>query len=128
MIAGIGIDLVSIPDFAIKCQNLAFLRKVFTEAEIEYCQSFQSADEHFAGKFAAKEAFMKAIGKGIQQEIWFSQIEVRNQATGAPTITVYRQALGAIQERQIMHIHLSISHSQEHAVAIVLLESETEIS
>lgn len=123
MIIGIGIDLVSIPDFAKNVDNPAFLKRVFSQAEIHYCQSFSSPTEHFAGKFAAKEAFMKAIGKGIRQEIWFSQIEVLNRSSGAPFFSLHRKAKDAFDSLGIDNIHLSISHSRAHAVVIVILES-----
>lgn len=123
MIAGLGIDLVSLPEFSSNIENSAFLKRIFTESEINYCQSFSSPLAHYAGKFAVKEAFMKAIGKGIKQEVWFSQIEVRNHASGAPYLAVQRKAKEAIEALQISKIHISISHSKEHAVAIVILES-----
>ena len=76
MLLGLGIDLISISKIAESVQSEAFKRKVFTPAEIESCESVANSAERYAGKFAAKEAFMKAIGKGIRQEVWFSQIEV----------------------------------------------------
>lgn len=123
MIVGVGIDLVSIEDLKTKIQNQTFINKVFTENEIDYCQSYRSAIEHYAGKFAAKEAFMKAIGKGIQQGIWFKQIEIINEATGAPTFNLHRQALETANALHINRIHGSISHSKDYAVAIVILET-----
>ncbi|MEJ2758713.1 MAG: holo-ACP synthase [Anaerolineales bacterium] len=123
MIVGIGIDLVSIEDLMEKVKRPAFINKVFTENEVAYCQSYRSPIEHFAGKFAAKEAFMKAIGKGIQQGIWFKQIEIANEPTGAPSFNLYRQALSRVDELKIGKIHVSISHSKDHAVAIVILET-----
>jgi len=123
MIIGIGIDLVSINDFSQKLKSRSFIGKVFTETEIAYCESFASSSEHFAGKFAAKEAFMKAIGKGIQQGVWFQQIEVKNKQTGAPSLAITRQALEISNELGVAEIHLSISHSDGYAVALVILET-----
>jgi len=88
MIIGIGIDLVSIKKIAKCVKSEAFRRKVFTSTEIKSCEAAANVAEHYAGKFSAKEAFMKAIGKGIRQEVWFTQIEVLNHATGAPYIQV----------------------------------------
>ena len=68
MILGVGIDLVNIEEIAASVQNDAFRRKVFTTAEIAACEALANPAEHYAGKFAAKEALMKAIGKGIRQE------------------------------------------------------------
>lgn len=126
MIVGIGIDLITIKDLREKLLNQSFVNKVFTENEIDYCQSYSSSVEHFAGKFAAKEAFMKAIGKGIQQGVWFKQIEVANAASGAPRLKLIRQALDMVIELKISKIHVSISHSKDHAVAIVILETSDE--
>ncbi|MCB2180031.1 holo-ACP synthase [bacterium] len=123
MIVGIGIDLVSISDFSHHMENPAFLKRVFSEREIQYCQSYKSSIEHFAGKFAAKEAFMKAIGKGIRQEIWFSQIEILNHASGAPYFSLHGKAQEALETLEVSSTHLSISHSKENAVSMVILES-----
>lgn len=125
MIVGIGIDLVSIEDLREKIKNQLFIKKVFTDNEIAYCQSYRSSIEHFAGKLAAKEAFMKAIGKGIQQGIWFQQIEVVNETTGAPSFKLYRQALDMVNELEVNNLHGSISHSNDYAVAIVILEKDS---
>jgi len=84
MILGVGIDLVSISKLEKSLLSETFKRKVFTEVEIAMCEHVVNSAQRYAGKFAAKEAFMKAIGKGIRQEVWFSQIEVLNQDTGAP--------------------------------------------
>lgn len=126
MIVGIGIDLVAIEDLKEKLHNQSFVNKVFTGNEIDYCRSFRSSDEHFAGKFAAKEAFMKAIGKGIQQGVWFKQIEVANAPSGAPSLNLVRQAIDVVSELKINKIHMSISHGKEYAVAIVILETSDE--
>src|SRR5919112_522836 len=88
MIAGIGIDLIEIEKIAVSIGSESYLRKVFTEAEIKECRSVSNSTERFAGKFAAKEAFMKAISKGIRQGVWFTQIEVLNEESGAPYIRV----------------------------------------
>ena len=102
MIIGIGVDLVSIEKIAESIKSEAFRRKVFTSAEIESCESIANATERYAGKFAAKEAFMKAIGKGIRQEVWFTQIEVLNHGTGAPYIQVSGEAWG--RENAYQHL------------------------
>lgn len=122
MIIGIGIDIVYVPSFSKKLENPAFIERVFSAQEIAYCSEFNKSSERFAGKFAAKEAFMKAIGLGIQQEIWFSQIEISNNQAGAPILNLYGKAHKICTDKQIESIHLSISHNQNSAVAIVILE------
>ena len=123
MILGVGIDLVNIEEIAASVQNDAFRRKVFTTAEIAACEALANPAEHYAGKFAAKEALMKAIGKGIRQEVWFTQIEVIGSQTGAPNIHVNGEAARVVQELSVDRIHITISHSHGIAVAVVILES-----
>jgi holo-[acyl-carrier protein] synthase len=126
MIVGIGIDLVSISKMAERIEKPGFIEKVFTEEEIKYCSAHAKSAERYAGRFAAKEAFMKAIGRGIKQEVWFSQIEIRNRASGAPQLYCHGKADEALKYLEVAKIHLSISHTQDTAVAIVILEDQKE--
>jgi holo-[acyl-carrier protein] synthase len=122
MIAGIGIDLVPVEKIAESIESEAFRQRVFTPAEIEACQGIYNAAERYAGKFAAKEAFMKAVGRGIRQEVWFSQIEVLSSETGAPYILVHGEAERSLQALEAKTVHVSISHTREAAIAIVIVE------
>jgi holo-[acyl-carrier protein] synthase len=122
MIAGIGIDLVPVEKIAESVESEAFRQRVFTPAEIEACRGIYNAAERYAGKFAAKEAFMKAVGRGIRQEVWFSQIEVLSSETGAPYILVHGEAERALQALEAKTVHVSISHTREAAIAIVIVE------
>lgn len=122
MIIGIGIDIIEIERIAKSIERLSFQKKVFSPDELKTCAEFKNQAECLAGKFAAKEAFMKAIGMGIRQEIWFTQIEVLNRDTGQPWIRLNSQALHRLEELQAKNIHLSISHNKGNAVAVVILE------
>jgi holo-[acyl-carrier protein] synthase len=122
MILGIGIDLMEIEKIEKKIQSDVHLRKVFTPAEIRECKSVVRSAERFAGRFAAKEAFMKAIGKGIRQEVWFTQIEVLNNQDGQPYIQVKGEAEVWLRALSVRNIHVSIAHTKQNAVAIVILE------
>ena len=122
MIIGIGVDLVSIEKIDESIKSDAFKRKVFTPAEIKSCEAVVNKAERYAGKFAAKEAFMKAIGKGIRQEVWFTQIEILNHETGAPHIQVNGKAERIFLALGVKNIHISISHTDSMAVAMVVLE------
>jgi holo-[acyl-carrier-protein] synthase len=122
MIIGIGIDLVDIRKIAKSIESSAFQHKVFTPDELRTCGDKKKKAECLAGKFAAKEAFMKAIGMGIRQEIWFTQIEVLNRETGQPYLRVYAEAERRLNELQATGMHVSISHDDHQAVAIVILE------
>jgi holo-[acyl-carrier protein] synthase len=122
MIVGFGLDLVEIQKISKSIINDHFRRIVFTPAEIEECMERENNSECFAGKFAAKEALMKAIGQGIHQEVWFLQIEVLHHASGEPYITVYRRAKEVLEETGANNIHVSITHTAGMAAAAVILE------
>ena len=122
MIIGLGVDLVSVDRIAESVKSEAFQRRVFTSAEIKSCDAVANSAERYAGKFAAKEAFMKAIGKGIRQEVWFTQIEVLNKKAGAPYIQVSGEAERILSSLGVKLIHVSISHTDRMAVAMVVLE------
>jgi holo-[acyl-carrier protein] synthase len=122
MILGIGIDIVNMHGMETSLLETGFQQKVFTNAELEAVKQYRSKTEHLAGKFAAKEAFMKALGAGIRQEVWFTQIEVLNDETGKPCIRTSGNAEKRWQERGAAQAHVSISHSAGVAVAVVILE------
>lgn len=123
MIIGVGVDLVDIQKIRESIKQRDFTFKVFTTEEIEICEGFVNAEEHYAGKFAAKEAFMKAIGRGIRQEIWFTQIEVLNNKNGMPFIQLSGEAQRVTTVLDVRKILLTISHSKGMAVAVVILEA-----
>lgn len=122
MILGIGIDISDIDKIAKSVESEAFQRKVFTPAELKSCGEIKNSAECFAGKFAAKEALMKALGAGIRQEVWFTQIEVLNNEAGKPYINVSGEAGMLLQQSGAKNVHISISHSMGTAVALVILE------
>jgi len=122
MILGVGIDIVEIQKIEESIQSDAFLRKVFTSDELMVVERYVKRAEHLAGKFAAKEAFMKAIGAGIRQDVWFTQIEVLNEDSGKPYLDVSGEAEVRLNECGAKHVHVSVSHSAGVAVAVVILE------
>jgi holo-[acyl-carrier protein] synthase len=122
MILGIGIDITDINKLEESIQSTAFQRRVFTPDELKAVEGFKNKAEHLAGKFAAKEAFMKAIGVGMGQGVWFAQIEVLNEESGQPLIHAAGDAAARLQQCGAKQIHLSISHSAGAAVAVVILE------
>lgn len=123
MILGIGIDLVEIAKIERSMQSPAFMRKVFTQAEVEDCASLKNKAERLAGKFAAKEAFMKAVGRGLRQGLWFGQIEVLHDEATRPYLKITGEAERQAQRLNVGCTHLSISHAGGMAAAIVILES-----
>ena len=122
MIVGFGLDIISIEKVARSLERATFERKVFTAGEIAACRKYRYPLDHFAGKFAVKEAYMKAISAGIRQGIWFTDIEVLNAETGAPYIQTYRKAHDITLKLAVAQIHVSVTHAQGVAVGVVILE------
>lgn len=124
MVLSIGIDIVEV--YRIReavARTPRFAERVFTEAERQYCESKgAAAAQSYAGRFAAKEAFLKAIKTGWRGKIGWQEIEVETDADGVPSLRVSGEAKRIADERGATAIHLSISHTAEHAVAQVLLE------
>jgi holo-[acyl-carrier protein] synthase len=130
MIIGTGIDIVNID----RIQRLmtrwggVFLGRVFTETEIVWCQQKARPPECFAIRFAAKEAFLKAIGWGLRNGIQWTDIEVKNDAMGKPLFSFHRKAKEVCETLRVQNIHLTLSHDRPYAVAHVLLEEGNDES
>ncbi len=124
MILGIGTDIVDITriESAMKEYGEAFSRRIFTPVEQQYCESYAHGKmAHYAARFAVKEAFSKAIGTGIAKGFAFKDIGVVNAKGGKPIIVLS----GAMLEKWGAYtIHVSISHTDAVAMAIVIIESE----
>src|SRR6266849_1895698 len=125
MIVGTGIDIAEIPRIA---QALArhgdrFLRRVFTDGEIQYCDSKANRVERYAARFAAKEAAMKALGTGWSRGVRWRDIEVARQPGGRPTIKFHGKAQEFASRLHARNVSLSLSHTPEQAIASVILES-----
>ncbi|MEW6607101.1 MAG: holo-ACP synthase [bacterium] len=120
MIHGIGIDIIEIKRIKQTKERFGniFLTKVFTESEIRYCQTHpKTEDQHFAGRFAAKEAVLKAFGLRWPF-ISLKDIEIiPDVITGAPEVILYGNILGKANRLKISSILLSISHTKEYAIA-----------
>jgi holo-[acyl-carrier protein] synthase len=121
-IIGIGTDIIECLRIGkmIEQHGELFLRRVYTDREIRYCQGRKHAIEHFAGRWAAKEAILKAIGTGWSRGISWTDLEVRNSAGGQPRVLVRGGAKDAAIERGIGDILLSISHCRTYATAYAL--------
>lgn len=97
---------------------------MFTASEQEYCAAKgAAAAQSYAARFAAKEAFLKALKTGWRGKITWQDIEVVNNAEGVPSLNVTGEAARLLSELGAARIHLSISHTTEHAIAEVILES-----
>ncbi len=122
MIAGIGVDIVEIDRFASALERYgdAFASKLFTEREISYCRAKALPAQHFAARFAAKEAFSKALATGWSGPFHWKDVEVVNDASGKPCMNVYGDTARLIGAASIS---LSLSHTGTNAVAFVVIES-----
>jgi holo-[acyl-carrier protein] synthase len=128
MIFGIGIDVVEIGRIAeaIRRHEARFIEKIFCLSEIEYCRAMKAPASHFAARFAAKEAVAKALGTGFSGPVNWKDIEVRRKANGEPFVVLHAGAAELAQRVGIREIFVSMSHSQDYAVAqAVLLKNET---
>jgi holo-[acyl-carrier protein] synthase len=128
MIIGTGIDIVNIErieSMMARWGNL-FLGRVFTEREIVWCQQRTRPPECFAIRFAAKEAFLKAIGRGLRNGIQWTDIEVENDPLGKPLFSFHRKAKEVLETQQIEKALLTLSHERPYAVAHVLLEGHSD--
>ncbi|NIP38077.1 MAG: holo-[acyl-carrier-protein] synthase [Candidatus Dadabacteria bacterium] len=121
MIDGLGVDLVKIERIKeiINTWDKKFTTKIFTETEIAYCAKHKNSYLRYASTFAAKEAFIKAHGRG---NLRFRDIEVVRENTGRPVINLHGNALKLIQHKYISRINVTITHDGDYAVAVVVLE------
>ena len=122
MVMGIGLDLVEVGRMAVQLESEAFQRRAFTPAEIAACSQTGQRAEHLAGKFAAKEALMKALGAGLRQGVRFSELEVLADEGGAPHLRAMGVAQRRLEAQVVSAIHVSITHTAGLAAAVVVLE------
>ena len=125
MIVGTGIDIAEVPRIAEAIERFGerFLRRIYTEGEIRYCQSKANRVERFAARFAAKEAAMKALGTGWNHGVRWRDCEVVRKPGGRPTMQFHGKAGEFAARMGVKNIALSISHTAEQAIAQVILES-----
>lgn len=122
MIVGLGTDIVEIPRIAqmIERHGESFLRRVYTEEEIKYCQRRKQNHEAFAGRWAAKEAVMKVLGTGFIKGIGFIDIEILNERSGKPVCILHGGAKQRAAELDITAVMISISHCKTFATATAI--------
>ena len=123
MIKGTGADIIAIDRIkkAIGADS-KFSEKIFSPEEVEYCSSKLKKEIHFAGRFAAKEAFFKALGTGWRDGMKWTEINVVNDDLGKPEIRISGKTREVFMEKGMSIISLSISHTKEFAVAFVIIE------
>jgi holo-[acyl-carrier protein] synthase len=124
MIFGTGIDIVDISRFEkfVRENNEPLFNRVFTPHELAYCVTKRRSAQHFALRFAAKEAFLKALGTGLRNGISWRDMEVVNDPFGKPELQLGGRAGELCRENNVTRIFLSLSHDGNFAVASVILE------
>ncbi|MFH0763470.1 MAG: holo-ACP synthase [Candidatus Omnitrophota bacterium] len=123
MIFGTGVDIVEVFRMrdAIKKWDENFLGKIFTMREIKYSNSRRFSHQHFAARFAAKEAVIKAFGEPRRHPIKWTDIEVLNDREGKPVIEFHDDALKLKKMKKVSDVVVSMAHSKNYAVANVIL-------
>jgi holo-[acyl-carrier protein] synthase len=123
MITGIGTDLMEVGRIqkAIE-QEFGLRENLFTETEIAYCEGMKNKFQHYAARYAAKESLLKALGTGWRNGIKFLDIEIYNDKLGNPFIRLTGIAAEMIKSENINQIHVSLSHTNDMAMATVILE------
>ena len=126
MIFGIGIDTIEVPriENTIAEYGDQFLNRIFTIDEIAYCNWRKFSAEHFAARFAAKEAFAKAIGTGIRRGFIWKEVEVQKEYSGQPIIRLHGSMTGNVAKiiGADYQIQVSLSHTKNMAEAMIVIE------
>jgi holo-[acyl-carrier protein] synthase len=125
MILGLGTDMIEIARIqqSVDRYGDAFLHRIYTDAEIAYCrQKRKTSAESFAARFAAKEAAAKALGTGINHGVTWRELEVLRSPGERPTMHLSGRAADIAARLGVRHIALSLSHTRELAIAIVIAE------
>jgi holo-[acyl-carrier protein] synthase len=124
VIIGMGIDVAEVKRIAsvIESQRERFLRRVFTLDEVAYCEQFKNKYERYAGRFAAKEAAMKALGTGWSRGVRWVDVEVIRQRGRRPTLELRGEAKKIADKLGVKNIAVSITHTAEQAIAHVIFE------
>ena len=127
MILGTGIDIIEVArvEQMIQARGDAFLKKVCRPDEIRYCQRVGDPGRRFAGRLAAKESVAKALGTGWQDGLWWTDVEVLVDEKGAPQVTLHGAAARRAELLGAKRVFLTISHSENYAVAQAIVEAET---
>jgi holo-[acyl-carrier protein] synthase len=127
MTVGTGIDIAETEriERALERHGERFSRKIFTPAEIAYCEKFKNRAERYAARFAAKEAAFKALGTGWAKGVRWLDVEVAHHLSGKPELVLTGRAREVANQLGVTHAAMSISHANRYVVAQVILESNT---
>ncbi|MDQ6632629.1 MAG: holo-ACP synthase [Verrucomicrobiota bacterium] len=125
MILGTGIDIIEVARIKASYEKFGerFLNRILRGAEITYCLSHKNPAPFLAARFAAKEAISKAFGTGIGAQLGWQDLEIGRKESGEPFVIFYTAAEKLLQQRGATRVHLSLSHTDQHAIALAILES-----
>jgi holo-[acyl-carrier protein] synthase len=124
LIVGLGVDITEVERIkaVIERQGERFLRRVYAPGEIAYCEQFKNKYERYAGRFAVKEAAMKALGTGWSRGVRWVDIEVVRQKGGRPVLSLSGEAKKIADKLGVKHVSMSITHTATQALAQVIFE------
>jgi len=124
MIHGTGVDLIEISRIKNSIQKYSgkFEERVFTSKEIDYCRSKADPFKHFAARFAAKEAVLKSLGTGMAEGITWKDMEILNQESGRPVLSLSGKGRDIFDSLNLRNIHISMTHDRQYAVAQAIAE------
>jgi holo-[acyl-carrier protein] synthase len=128
LIIGMGVDIAEVERIrgAIERYGEVFLRRIYTTREREYCERFKNKYERYAGRFAAKEAAMKALGTGWRRGVKWVDFEVAREMSGRPTLAITGEAAKIAGQIGVKSVALSITHTETLALAQVVFEGRDE--
>ena len=125
---GLGVDVVEIERMRkIIKRTPSFTEKMFSAAEVRYCQNKPEPEIHFAARFAAKEAVLKALGVGFSQGVAYTDVEVALKNGGAPYTQLHGKACEIAEDAGVIDIPLSISHTKTEAVCVAIAITKTSM-
>jgi len=126
MICGTGVDIAETSRIEQSLQRYGerFTQKIFTPAEIVYCEKFKNRAERYAARFAAKEAAFKALGTGWRQGVRWLDVEVVHQPSGKPELVLTGRAQDLARKLRVTRMSISISHSDRYVMAQVIFEGD----
>ena len=125
-VIGIGTDITEVARIRTMLDKHGdiFLNRVFTQSEQDYCLPRKAADQHLAGRWAAKESILKAIGTGWTKGIGWTEIEIISQPGGKPKVELHGRAAEVCQELGIDEVLISISHVKDTAIAFAIAQGK----
>jgi len=126
MIVGTGVDIVETSRIAeaLERHGERFSKRIYTSAEIAYCEKFKNRTERYAARFAAKEAAFKALGTGWRDGVRWLDVEVTHRPSGQPELLLSGRAQELAHELGVRRAAISLSHSDRYAVAQVIFEAD----